>query len=64
MKDKSFYLTLSSNDFNKGDILFTGERKQKVEVIETPHKKWWKTILQYMTFGLYKAPYQYKIKII
>lgn len=30
---------------------------------ETPHKRWYKQLLQFISFGLYKAPVQYKCKI-
>ena len=63
LKMDEFYLKLADNYFNKGDILISNDGV-KCKTLETPHKKWWKQILQFITFGLYKAPTQYKCKII
>jgi endonuclease IV len=61
--NNTFHLTFSENWFQKRDIL-TDDKKQELIVLETPHKKWYKQLLQFISFGLYKAPYQYKIKLI
>ena len=52
---------MDSNFYQKNDILSAGE-STILQVIEDPHKKWYKVLLQFITFGLYKAPYQYKVK--
>ena len=36
----------------------------RLKVLETPHKKWYKQLLQFITFGLYKTPIMYKCKVI
>lgn len=63
MKSNKFYIKFSENYFNKNDIIETSNNI-KLKVLETPHKKWYKQLLQFITFGLYKAPTQYKVKII
>ena len=64
-KDKIFYLDLDSNWFDKGDIIDIGDGEYcKAIILETPHKKWYKQLFQFITFGWYKAPTQYKCKII
>ena len=63
-KDKIFYLDLDSNLFDKGDIIDIGNNNYQAKVLETPHKKWYKQLFQFITFGWYKAPTQYKCKII
>ena len=63
-KDGIFYLDLDSNWFNKGDIIDIGNNNYQAKVLETPHKKWYKQLFQFITFGWYKAPTQYKCKII
>jgi hypothetical protein len=63
MKDDIFYIKFDKNWFYKGDILRL-ENNVKLKVLEDPHKKWWKQFFQFITFGLYKAPIQYKCKII
>jgi len=68
MKDNNtFNIFLSENYFYKGDFLgLTTSKGESYEfmVLETPHKKWYKQLLQFISFGLYKAPYQYKVKLI
>ena len=58
-----FYLVFNDIYFYKNDIITIG-KNVKMKVLETPHKKWWKQLLQFITFKLYKAPTQYKCKII
>lgn len=59
-----FKIQLDSNRFSKGEIISSNYKDYLAEVMESPHKKWWKKLLQFITFGLYKAPYQYKIKLL
>ena len=61
--NKAFYLKFSENYFNKNDILIS-ENNTKLKVLETPHKKWYKQFLQWISLGWYKAPTMYKVKII
>lgn len=63
MKDKIVYLKFSENWFDKNDIIST-ENNIILKVLETPHKKWYKQFLQWISFGWYKAPTMYKVKII
>ena len=50
------------------DLLKEGEILQifniKLLVLETPIKKWYKQLLQSISWGLYKAPIGYKCKIL
>lgn len=62
-KRDTFYLKFEQNWFHKGDIL-TCDNNVKLKVLEDPHKKWWKRLFQFITFGLYKAPIEYKCKLI
>jgi hypothetical protein len=59
----NIHIMFAENYFNKRDVL-TCNDSRKLKVLETPHKKWYKKVLQYVTFGLYKAPYQYKVKLL
>jgi len=65
-KQGTFYLIFDENYFNITDQLKELEiqNEQKLEMLENPHKKWWKQLFQFITFGIYRAPYQYKCKII
>ncbi len=59
-----FYLILDNNDiFGKRDKLILSNGT-KLKVLESPHKKWYKILLQWVTFGWYKVPYQYKVKLL
>lgn len=62
-KNDTFYLEFSDNYFYKNVILTCGKNVQ-LKLLETPRKKWGKQLLQYITFGLYKAPIMYKCKVI
>lgn len=61
--DKVYYLQFDSNWYNEGDVI-EGAFGIKFRVLETPHRKWWKRTLQYITLGFYKVPCQYKVKRI
>ncbi len=63
-KKEEFGIILDSNSFfKKGDILMI-TNLQELEILEDPHKKWWKAFLQWITWGWYKAPHQYKVRVI
>jgi hypothetical protein len=33
----------------------------KVKILTLPNKKWYKRLLQFVSFDLYKAPYEYLV---
>ena len=57
------FLRFEENYFYKGDVITCG-RNVSLKILETPHEKWWKQLLQFITFGIYMAPTQYKCKVI
>jgi hypothetical protein len=57
--NRTFHIKFNKNWYEKGDILDSCGHKLKV--LETPHKKWYKQLLQFISFGLYEAPIQYKV---
>jgi len=59
--NKTFEIQFVDNCFKLGDIVLTVEG-DKGKIVRT--KKWYKLFLQFITLGIYKAPYQYKIKLI
>ena len=59
---KAFRMHFSNNYFNKNDIIMT-DRGITLKVLQKPYKKWYRKLMQFITFGLYKAPYGYKVKI-
>ena len=66
-ENNTFNIFLSEHSFCKGDVLgltTTKDESYEFIVLETPRKKWYKQLLQFISFGLYKAPYQYKVKLI
>lgn len=58
-----FFLKFEENYFYKGAIITCG-KNVKLKILETPHKKWWKQLFQFITLGIYKAPTVYKCKVI
>ena len=63
VRGDKFHLQFNNNYFYKGDVIICG-KNVKMKILETPHKKWWKQLLQTITFGLYKSPTRYKCKVI
>lgn len=63
IEGKTFYILIEDNQFSIKEELRSSNGAY-VKVLETPHKKWWKVLLQYITFGIYKAPYQYKVELL
>jgi hypothetical protein len=59
IKPEKFYLHFLNNFFNKNDIIESNGVKLKV--LQTPHKKWYRQLFQFISFGLYEAPIQYKV---
>lgn len=57
-----FYIKFPEDYAKSGDILGTCYGAQ-LKVLEKPYKKWYKKLLQFITFGWYKAPYQYKVQL-
>ncbi len=61
-QQRRFKLYFSEEYFKSDDILVT--ESVKCKVLSTPKSRWWLKLLQYVTFGWYKAPWYYKCKII
>jgi hypothetical protein len=60
-KTKSFFkLTLDYDHFHAGDVLNT--TYVKLLIITQPKRKWYKLLLQYITFTIYKAPWEYQVE--
>ena len=53
----SFKIQLSSNWFRENDIISEG-----LIILEKPKRKWYKLLLQLLTIGIYRAPWEYKVK--
>lgn len=63
-RNLSFGLVLQASSWiKKGDIL-TLSTGCRVMVLSIPRRKWWHKLLQTITFGLYKAQWNYRIKIL
>ena len=60
----TFYIQFNENWFDEGSILQTNYTTHKVVVLETPKRIWYKILWQWLSFGLYRCPYQYKVKIL
>lgn len=62
LSNESFFITLRSNTFGKTDVLMV-DGGPMVQVLTTPRRKWYKFLAQLLSFGYYKAPWQYKVKL-
>ena len=62
-KENEFYVQIEDKWFNPKDVLTSGDN-HKIQVLESPYRRWYKVLFQWITFGLYKAPYQYNCKIV
>ncbi len=66
MGDKPFILEFEHDFTKKDDIIFTrvNDVATRLRVLENPHRKWYKIVLQILCIGFYQAPYEYKVKIV
>lgn len=62
-KSEPFTLVFGENYLSKGDTLYLSETV-KARVLEKPYKIWYKKLFQFISFGIYSAPYQYKVEIV
>jgi len=66
--NEPFKLLLESSWHKKGDLVTTGSTangtRVLLEVLSTPKRKWYHRWLQVLTFGLFKASWSYKVKIV
>lgn len=61
--NQRFKIKFDQNWATKNTILTT-QYQQKLKVLSTPERKWYKILLQIITFGWYKAPYEYTVEIM
>lgn len=59
-----FFLMFKEEYFQKNSIICTSDKDVFLQVIEKPRRKWYHLLLEYITFGLYKANWGYKVKLI
>lgn len=60
-----FTIYIDSDWFKVGDLLSLPDGSEiEVSADSLPYRIWWKLVLQYLSLGLYKAPWIYTIKII
>ncbi len=57
---EQFTLNLSKDCFSKDDVVSLSGGKYLV--LENPYRSKWNLFLQIITIGIYKAPFQFKIK--
>jgi len=61
--NEEFIIILGGDLVPQNSILNYGKTSQ-LQVLEKPYRKWYQLILQLLSFNSYKAPYQYKVKVI
>jgi len=62
--DGHFKLKINGNDYFGGTDTYTCLGQSKGIVTSNPTRKWYQRLFQFITFGIYKAPYTYTFKII
>lgn len=56
-----FKITISGDHFRLNDVITNNSGTNcKLLIITQPVRKWYKLLLQFITFKLYKAPWEYK----
>lgn len=58
-----YYINFKEDIFNKNEILTTPDGFN-LKVIKTPHRKWYRRLLQFVSFGLYRIPTHYTCMIL
>ena len=62
MDNRKFKLTLNENwSINSFGIL---NNIHSIRILEAPRKKWYKKVLEIITFGFYRAPWEYIVEKI
>lgn len=59
-----FIVKFENKWFYENDILLYSELGRNMKVLSNPRRKWYEVLFQYLTFGIYKAGYYYKVQII
>jgi len=60
----TFYLLFQEKFYQRGSILRTSDKDIVLKVAEKPKRKWYQVLLQYITFGIYKARWNYKVTLM
>lgn len=78
MKGNTFTLELNEDWFKQYDIINIENNTAEVinieptgngflykcQILGDPYRKWYKLFWQWLTLGLYQAPYEYEIKLL
>lgn len=63
-KTRSFFKVILAHDyFYPNDIVVTASKNIEVVIIREPKQKWYKKLLEYITFSLYTAPWEYNTTV-
>ena len=62
IKGTNCYLYIEPEYFSKGDIISV--KAKKLLVKNKPRRKWYHLILQFITFGIFKANYYYIVRVL
>jgi hypothetical protein len=60
--NRPFEMLLKHEWFDKGSILIT-DSSTKIKVLNKPRRKWYHILLQWITFGWFRAKYTFKVII-
>lgn len=62
MDNTEFKLTITEN-WSTNPFGYLNNIHQ-IRILESPKKKWYKKLLQFITLGFYKAPWEYRVEKI
>lgn len=64
LSDNQQFTIIFGGDMLPQNSIMSYGKTTKLQVLENPYRKWYQLIVQFLTFNYYKAPYQYKVKVI
>ena len=64
ISQEEFSLTFEKNWFVKNDVITQEIEGHWMLITTNPSRKWWKFLLQVYSCHLYKADWEYKVKLL
>lgn len=57
---KAYFKLNLRHSFEAGTTFMMSHSREQFMIINEPVRKWYKRVIQFITFKLYKAPWEYK----
>lgn len=62
-QNSTFFIEFRRDFFQKDDTIFR-QTEYVMEVLSVPKRKWYQVFFQYLSLGIYKAPYTYEVCLV